>query len=547
MAQHVINRVLIIGIDGATFDVIKPQVDAGNMPVLKRLMDEGAHGILRSTLPPITGPAWRTFATGCNPGKHGVIDFVDFDFQTRKVRVKDLSHVPVPTFWDEMGRQGKRVGIIGVPMTYPPRPVNGFILTGLMTPPGSDKFTFPANLAEEIKARGLSFPISEGESANASQPETYITQVIADVERRVQTAVHLLEEHRPDGAAFVIGASDPLQHQFFHHLDGSSQGADSERMQQLLARFYRSVDEAIDRLLACADANTLVMVVSDHGFGRLKGFIHLNNWLLERGYLRLRRDPLTQLRYLAHRLGYTPENLYRLAKSLGLDVRRRLNRGRVFSVTRLAFLSFANVDWSRTRAFGLGHIGQMYINRTPEMTDSDYQQLREELRADLLEMQHPTTGESLIARVHTRDELYEGPYADAAPDLILEPAGFEHVAFGESEFASNLIVGPSLHSGHHRLEGILIAHGPGVRRGVALAENGIADIAPTALWAMGLGVPSHMDGQPMEAVFEDAFVANNPLRLVDGAGAGEGDPEGGYSEDEEALVRQRLRDLGYTA
>jgi len=289
------------------------------------------------------------------------------------------------------------------------------------------------------------------------------------------------------------------------------------------------------------------MVISDHGFGQLKGFIHLNNWLVERGYLHLRRTPWVQARYLAHRLGYTPENAYRLARRLGLDVRRRMNRGRVYSLTRRAFLSFADVDWQRTWAYALGHIGQVYIQREAGMADGDYERLREELRRELLAMQHPLTGERLIARVHRREELYSGPFTGQAPDLVLEPHEFNYVAFGESEFASNMIVGPSLHSGHHRLEGILIMHGPGIPAGVGLEDASIADIAPTVLYAMGLGVPPHMDGRPLQSAFTREFAKRHPLCYEKGPTAGVSLSPSGYTPDEEELVRQRLRDLGYTA
>jgi predicted AlkP superfamily phosphohydrolase/phosphomutase len=547
MSREVVKRVLIIGLDGGTFDVLKPQMQAGNMPTLQRLVAEGAHGELRSTLPPITGPAWRTFASGCNPGKHGVIDFVEFDPQTREVHVKDVSRLSSPpAFWDELGRQGKRVGIMGVPMTYPPRPVHGFLLTGLMTPPGSDNFTFPADLGAALAARDLSFPTSEGEGANASRPAAYVEQVIGDMQRRVETASHLLKTRQPDCVSFVFGATDPLQHQFFHWLDPDDARQD-EQMQALLGRFFRAVDDGIQQLLSFADDETLVIVISDHGFGRLRGFIHLNNWLLEKGYLRLRRDPLTRLRYVAHRLGYTPENIYRLAKRLGLDMRRRMNRGRVYSLTRLAFMSFANVDWSRTRAYALGHIGQVYIPRAAGMSDADYESLRDDLRRELLAMEHPVTGERIIERVYRREELYHGPYTDQAPDLILQPREFRYVAFGESEFASNLIVGPGLHTGHHRLEGILIMQGAGVQQGVALNDASIADIAPTTLYAMGLAVPRHMDGRPLQAAFTEPFVQNNPLRFTDQPSSYMDSAQDGYTEDEEELVRRRLRDLGYTA
>jgi predicted AlkP superfamily phosphohydrolase/phosphomutase len=543
LPDYSIRRVLIIGLDGGTFDILKPQVQAGVMPTLGRLLDSGRHGILRSTLPPITGPAWRTFATGCNPGRHGVIDFVELDPQTHRVRVKDVSgSAPVPTFWDELGRQGKRVGIMGVPMTYPPRPINGFLLTGLMTPPDTDRFSFPADLAATLKSRGLAFPTSEGEHANPFHPESYVKQVTEDTRRRVETACYLLETHQPDCAAFVFGATDPIQHQFLRWLDQPDAG-----MGAILAGFYRAVDDGLAQLLRFADDETLVMVVSDHGFGRLKGFIHLNNWLVERGYLHLRRNAWVQARYLAHRLGYTPENTYRLARRLGLDVRRRMNRGRVYSLTRRLFLSFADVDWSRTRVYALGHIGQVYIPRQAGMAEGDYERLRDELRRELLAMQHPLTGERLIAQVYRREELYAGPFVEQTPDLILEPREFNYVAFGESEFASNMVVGPSLHSGHHRLEGILIMQGPGILPGAALADASIADIAPTVLYAMGLAVPSHMDGRPLQAAFSAEFAKRHSLCYEKEVAGGADPSPSGYTPEEEELVHQRLRDLGYIA
>jgi predicted AlkP superfamily phosphohydrolase/phosphomutase len=532
-------RVLIIGIDGGTFDVLNPLMQSGQMPHLATLMQAGAHGELRSTLPPITGPAWRAFATGCNPGKHGVIDFVELDPVTRQVHIKDVGQSRLPTFWDDLSAAGHTVAVMGVPMTYPPTATNGIVLTGLMTPPGTDRFCHPAELAKELASEGLRWPTSEGEKTNAARVRPYLQALIADMKARVDTACHILATRQPTMATFVFGAADPLQHQFYHALE------EGHPQYPYLVDFYTTLDEGIGRLLAHTTEETLVLVVSDHGFGRLHGFIHLNNWLIERGYLALKRDPLTRLRWLGHRMGYTPENIYQFVRRLGIDPRRSMNRGRVFNIARLMFLSFANVDWERTTAFALGHIGQVYLSPRKGASYSDYQALVTQLRADLFEMTHPKTGEYLIEAVHHRDEIYDGPYIDKAPDLVIEPRGYEHVAFGESAFASNHIVGPSLHTGHHRMEGVLIMHGPGVERTLVNGAH-ILDIAPTVLHRFGLGIPSYMDGSPLTRALTTQYAEAHPVKLVERTLAPE-TTDGSYTPEEEALVRKRLEDLGYTA
>lgn len=544
MSKPRIDRVLVIGLDGGTFDILNPQMQAGNMPALKRLIEQGAVGTLCSTHPPITGPAWRTFATGCNPGKHGVIDFVELNPKTHRVEVKDVTNVPVPTFWDEIGAHGKRSGIMGVPMTYPPRPLNGFLVTGLMTPPNADGYTYPADLLDQLREKGLRFPHSEGATVNAAQPVRYIDEIIHDMGERVAAACHLIETEQPECTVFVFGATDPLQHQFWHIFTADT---DTTGLKAHLDSFYRAVDQGIAKLLSQFDEHTLVLVMSDHGFGPLRGFIHLNNWLLEKGYLKLKSDALTRFRRLIHKWGYTPENLYRMARRMGLDMRRRLNQGRVYSVTRRAFLSFENVDWEQTTAYSLGHIGQVYIPDQRGRTVAAYEKFRANLANDLLAMTHPTTGERLIHQVYTREELYHGRYAESAPDLVLEPTGYQHVAFGESEFASNQIVGPSLHTGHHRLEGILIAAGAGVKQGGSLNSASITDLAPTILYALDLSIPHGMDGQPILEAFDPALLAQMPAHYGDGLQGEAAANNAAYSPEEEKLVLKRLKDLGYTA
>lgn len=536
------SRTLIIGIDGGSFDILDPLMSDGYMPHLVKLIQRGVRGNLISTTPPITGPAWCSFATGCNPGKHGVVDFVKLDSTTRQVRLTETVDSALPTIWNMLSRKGYKVGVMGVPMTYPASKVNGFLLSGLMTPPSSSQFCYPVSLKRYLVENHLRWPFSEGENANPKQVKDYIGNLIQDTQARTNTALHLLNEEMPDFVAFVFGAADPLQHQYFNLIKDESHPAFKH-----ILKFYRNLDRQIGRLLDWVDEDALIIVMSDHGFGPLKGFIHLNNWLLKKGYLVLRNELFTKIRYLLHRLGYTPENLYHLARRLGIDMRRRLNRGRVYSLTRHLFLSFQNVDWEKTQAYALGHIGQVYI-QGQHLSKEDYRRLRDKLKEELLELSHPITNKALIASVFPRRDIYTGPFLDQIPDLLLHPDAFEHVAFGESEFASNQIVGPALHQGHHRMEGILIMAGPGIKDGQLLPNTRITDIMPTVLYNHALPIPTYLDGELIESAFEEAYLRENKIEYIEQEIPTLKDiHSGNYDDNDEKQVRARLKKLGYLA
>jgi predicted AlkP superfamily phosphohydrolase/phosphomutase len=230
-----------------------------------------------------------------------------------------------------------------------------------------------------------------------------------------------------------------------------------------------------------------------------------------------------------------------------------VNRGRAYGLLRRFFLSFDDVDWTRTQAFALGHIGQIYINlkgRQPQGVigpGDEYEQLRNEIRAELLTLKHPDTGEQLIARVLNREEIYHGELLDNTPDLLLLPADFKYLAFGESEFASNKLVGPTLgHTGHHRLEGVGAIIGPNVQIGAEIKDSSLIDLAPTILYALGLPIPPDMDGRVLTEAFTPEFVNQTTLQY-DTANAVRSDFGGTYSDEEEEAVMQRLADLGYVS
>jgi predicted AlkP superfamily phosphohydrolase/phosphomutase len=549
------RRVLVIGLDGATWDVLDPLMRAGILPNLAALLTRAAKGTLLSTLPPITAAAWTSFATGKNPGKHGLVDFIYFSKHGYRVAIANSTTRAAPSLWNLLSACGKRVGVVSVPMTWPPEPVNGVMVTDMMTPNPQVDYTYPPALKRELLEQVGAFVITPGEGELPSRPIEYLAKVRADVAQSVRYALYLLNKEPYDFFMYVFGVVDVLQHQFWYLLEANPDTLDATRraVRDAVLGIFSQVDKGLGELLKHADEETLVVLMSDHGFGPLKGFLHVNNFLLEWGYLVLKSGTVSRLKQTLFRSGLTPQNVHLTLKAVKLDLRRRLNRGRAYGLLRRFFLSFDDVDWDKTRAFALGHIGQIYINlrgRQPRgrvAPGAEYEQLRDELRRGLLGLKHPATGEALIARVFNREELYHGAQLDNTPDLVLLPYDFKYVAFGESEFASNRIVGPALgHTGHHRLEGIVALRGPEVRAGATLKQATLLDLAPTILLALGLPIPSDMDGRVLAEGFAPEWLGSHAPSFVT-AGADRVEAGTGYSDAEEAQVIDRLSDLGYVS
>lgn len=549
------KRVIVIGLDGATWDVLNPLMRDGKMPHLKKLLDRSAQGILMSSIPPVTAAAWTCFSTGKNPGKHGLVDFIYFPEHGYRVTIANSTTREAATIWNLLSDRDLRVGIVSVPMTYPPEKVNGVMVTDLMTPNTSVQYTYPPELKQELLDKVGPFVITPGEGENPSEPLTYLDKVRADVASSAQYALYLLKKEPYSFFMYVFGIVDILQHQFWNHIQADPKTLDENdrAIRDKVIAIFEQVDDGVGEMAQAADDETTILLMSDHGFGPMKGFMHVNNFLLDRGYLVLKSGGMSAIKRALFRAGVTPQNVHLTLKSFKLDLRRKVNRGRAYGMLRRFFLSFDDVDWTKTRAFALGHIGQIYVNlkgRQPSgivAPGDEYEKLREQIRADLLKLKHPETGEQLIARVLNREEIYHGALLDNTPDLLLLPADFKYVAFGESEFASNKIVGPTLgHTGHHRLEGIGAVIGPHVQVGAQLQKASLVDLAPTILYALGLPIPPDMDGRVLTEAFTPEFVNQNALQYGT-EDAVRTDFGGTYSDDEEEQVIQRLADLGYVS
>jgi predicted AlkP superfamily phosphohydrolase/phosphomutase len=559
MKNH--RKVLVVGLDGATLDLIEPWAAKGMLPTLKRLMDKGASGRLRSTIPPITGPAWTSFATGTNPGKHGLYDFLGRQPGTYRLRSFNATHRRGASLWRILSEAGKKVGVLNVPLTYPPEPVNGFLITGLLTPSDAQDYCYPESTAEMLRAAVPDYVVQPAGNFDAHGREMELVRVVREMSAmRMEATRYLLSALDWDFFMVVFTATDIVQHALWHFMDSShprNEATAPAELRDAILGCYRQLDGYLGEILDMVDHNTYVIVMSDHGFGPLEKYIHMNTWLWREGFLRFKRTPITLAKRALFGLGFTPLNVYRLLRELGQagnvarNVRRRRQSAR--DLLDRCFLSFDDIDWSQTRAYSVGNVGPIYVNlrgREPEgsvQPGQDYESALGELAGSLQQMCDPATGERLMGKVQHREEIYSGPCIEQSPDLFCLPRDWRYAAFGLIQLPSDKWLDPPFdRTGGHRMDGMLLAKGPGMRSGHRIDGAEIVDLAPTILALMGVPIPPDVDGRVLKALFTDDFTSSMKISFSEQDSAAHDGPVE-LSPEGERAVRERLRRLGYVS
>ena len=550
-------KVLVIGLDGVTFDLLGPWIEAGELPNLQRLMKGGAWGRLRTTLPPISSSSWSSFVTGMNPAKHGLVDFVYPGADSYKVTMINATSRRTRALWNWLNDAGYQVGLLGIPTTYPTEPVDGFMISGFLAPGPESEWAYPPELKTELRAELGEFLLAPNERYRSTRwLDRFLDDLTASVENRTQAALYLMRHKAWDLFTVVYWDTDMVQHETWRLLDPSHpryDAAEAEVYREQILGFHRKVDADVGRLLSEVDAETLVVVLSDHGFGPVHSFFLTNNWLASLGLLQFRRHPWTTFKRVLFRLGYTPLHMFRIAKAVGMGkLRKQVRFQQKASLVNRVFLSFDDVDWSRTKAFSIGSFGQVYINLAgvrPQgivQPGREYEELKEWIAAEALALRDPRSGEPLVERVYRREEIYSGPYIARTPDLLVQPRGWEYMAFGHADFGSNKLVEPIIGlSGHHRPEGVLILAGAGIKAGTQLADASILDLTPTILHALGVAVPHDLDGRVLSEAFETSSPVARPVTYSQANVYKDGTSEPGLSDEEMDEVQEKLRGWGY--
>ncbi|MFN8487044.1 MAG: alkaline phosphatase family protein [Caldilineaceae bacterium] len=555
------DKVLVIGLDGATFDLIKPWAAEGALPTLQRLMQTGAHGSLRSTIPPMTGPAWTSFATGVNPGQHRLFDWIAREpgsYQFLPVTAVDCK---APTIYSLLSQTGRRVCALNIPMTYPPLPVNGVVVSGLPAPSTRNTITYPPELFQEIvNAVGdyILYP-DPGQAYSDSGVDAFLTRLYKTTELRVRTLDYLRQREAWDFAMVVFNGTDTISHALWKYMDKSHPLHDArqaEKYGHAIRDYYHHLDGHLARIVDTLPGDTTLIVMSDHGFGPFHKFIHVNNWLLREGFMRLKPGLRSRVKGTLFRAGFSPMNVYDTLMRLGFGaLKREVVRGQGQGLLKTLFLSFEDVDWSRTQAYSLGNVGQIRINlvgREPfgcVQPGVEYEKVRDQIIERLGTLRDPKTGELVVETVYKREEIYTGPYLEDAPDIVFLPRRLEYFGFGEYEFGSHKIIEAMKRgiSGTHRMNGIFLAYGAAVRAGLAVQNAQLIDLAPTILHLMGEPVPAHMDGRVLQEIIRPEWQPSPRQRSQTPTAGNNGSalPTDVLSAEEQKVLADRLRSLGY--
>ncbi|HXJ34259.1 MAG TPA: alkaline phosphatase family protein [Candidatus Eisenbacteria bacterium] len=529
-------KVLIIGLDGATWTVLEPWARAGRMPRLAALMDRGTWGPLRSTIPALTMPSWSSFVTGKNPGGHGIYAFTrTAPHAYEPGGIANAAHLRSATLWDHLGQAGRSVGVINVPPSYPLRPVNGYVVGCMLTPPG-ERFTEPAEIATELDGYQIDLKAPRQLRANmttyAERSTTYLSALCTMTQRRADAVVRLMVRHPTDVVCVVFYSPDRVQHNFWDELDDRPRSGDDARVRRAVEEVYSSLDAALGRVIDASGPDATVILASDHGFvPKPAQSVRINRWLADHGLL------------AEHRLWTLRRKVIRSLPEAW--------RGRWDTLDHIQVRRPATAAWAETLDNATAGIWVHLRGRYPlgcVEPGAAYEAVRTRI-VDGLGALRDGAGRPVFRSVLRREDQYHGPFVDEAPDVmaVCNP-GFGVLNYSlRRDLRSRELFGffdEAGFTGTHDPAGIYLFAGASVRALGRHDEYPIESIAPTVLYLLDVPIPRSMDGPVCTSVLDPQLVATTPPVYTDVEAEARSAATWASAEDE-AHVAEHLRSLGY--
>ncbi len=524
-------RVLLIGWDGADWRILDPLLEEGVLPNLSGLIARGGRAVLGSVLPIHSWSAWPSFLTGVAPADHGVYDILESREGTRRQFPVSFRSIRERTFLADLTAAEVETVMVNVPLTFPPPRIKGKLVAGGVLPKGRP-FTHPEDLAGELDRAGAHFPINGMSwTTYRNRPEPFLEEVVGLTKARQRATEHLLDTTDWQVACTVFVATDRVQHCLAKYVSNDHPDyatLSKEPLAEKIRDVYRLLDDGLGRLLERAKPDDLILFMSDHGFHSCTHAVHMDRLL---GHLGL-------LEFSASNAVFGPMQ-WGPMRTLARKVYDRLGLHGKVPLPH-------SVNWSRTKAYtsvrttGEG-VSVNLAGREPEGTvdPGDFERVRDEVAERLLSFVDPATGRHPVSRTRRREEIFEGKFAEEAPDLLLEPDPLYSLTH-----ARTMVESADWLSGDHRLDGVLVAAGetvdPSAFEGRAF---GLVDLAPTILSAVGApGTVRHSGSVLDRLVGKPAAAA-----LIPGMSSGMEESESGFDmrEDEAEEVEEHLRGLGY--
>lgn len=511
------SKAVVIGLDAGTFRLLDPLMKEGVMPTLAELNSQGTRAVLKSTMPPYTAPAWTTFATGVNPGKHGCYDFLLPTDDLEQFDLCNSTFIRTDTVYELLQRAGKKTILINLPNTFPAKTTQPTI-TSLLTV--GDEYVFPAELKDKYPVLKR-YRLTPDESLNLKgKTNEYIDDILA-VERDHMAAVKELWQHEEwDFFFYLFSSVDWISHAMFDQLINDRHPKAME--------LFAFIDDQLRWVKDNLPPDCNLYIMSDHGFTVFTKTFYFNKWLEQEGYLVTKNADAESFHQSVskqdeQRSAIQEKKQLKLSVSKSMmDVigkNKTVERGARWMYHNIAkpFLPIkinldVTIDFKKTKVcFPKGRTmtaiyindGRKYKNGIP-MSNDEYLALRDEVKTKLEQLKGPD-GTPVTPRVYTKEEIYGDAVPERCPDLFYEFGDYWFVG----QFHSSQLFVDEL-SNKHDAFGILIAWGPDIKSATHLPEANIADIAPTLLHDLRQAIPSYMDG-----IVLDVFKEKQPVRIIE--------------------------------
>ncbi len=550
-------RVWVFGLDGVPWTLLQPWIDQGHLPTLARIQAQSAWGGLRSTIQFLTAVAWSSFITGLNPGKHGVFDFVRRIPGTYEQELTNAARRQGRSLWRILSDAGRRVGVVNVPMTFPPEPVNGFLISGLDTPGLDSAYTYPPSLKAEVNDVHFIAVSTVGKSH-----AQYLQETLEGVDKRFALLHRTLDREPLDFYMWVVMETDAIQHCSWHLL----QQPDAPNHDAIL-QVYKRIDQHLAEIIDNLPDDVTLFIMSDHGAGPIVRTVYLDRWLAQHGWLRYKQGADLTLadrgRHVARVV--LKQSLYLAQRFLPVGVKGFLKRFTGAHAAIDTFIEKADYDWAHTMAYATGNLGNINLNikgRDPQgvIEPEQVDEVIAAISEALYELRDPETGAKMVAEVMRREDIYTGDQIERAPDLLIRWVDDKYLAtkdyegrpdgplFGSKQkFGRHGAAYALDQTGTHIIEGICMITGYGVKPQARLQNAQLIDLAPTILHLLDVPIPRAMDGRVLTEALSPEL-AQKPIRYEeDEHEDGGGDDDFRLSAEDEEAIRARLQGLGYVA
>ncbi len=462
------NKVIVIGIDGSSFDFIESWLKEGLLPNLSKAYNDGSRATLMSIFPTYSSVAWASFSTGMQAGKHGIFGFdIKRPNQYYNKNLISSDELKAEPIWNILERHGKRSIVVNMIPTYPPKKISGAMICGMMSPNNST-FTYPPELTDFVK--GMGYKIHNEET------NPILEDLILTTQKRAMAVRYLMQTTEWDFIAVLFNAVEVAHHNFFNS-------------QEKLLKIYKALDDEIGKILNAAGKDVNVIYMSDHGHELCEGLFHPNNFLMKHGLLFL-KDGGAMKMISRERLVHFSEKLG-IKKTLKKVIPVKLEKQFGYSKTP----SLYHVDWKKTKAYYTTH-GKIYINlkgREPEgiVEPKDYDNVVDYIITELKKL-------DFVTHAFKRDDIFHGNQLDDAPDIVVMTKKYNFGDWNMNIYPEFTDMDPPL-VGKHAVNGIFMAYGPDIKN-MDIGEKSILDVSPTILELMGFPVPEDMDGKPIHEI-----------------------------------------------